>query len=279
MGHDLFWHALLRLGRLYLGLLLDGAWGWGRSASCQTTSTPARPIKTRSKDPKPFPGLPHKPHGATWAHGQQPAPPVPPCPPSLLAASCGRRREVDTQQHYCPNPHCADGGWVGRGNSRANGHPGGGPWRPLQCTACRRYLQETHGTPLPGNRVPPEPCVWAVGALAEGMGLRAVARVFEVAPTTVLAWLIEGADQAAALSRHFLHDVHVTQVQLDKRLAVLSAVTAGEVSETEAIQRLARSPYWGWGAIDPVTKLVLTLDVGERTLAMAQCVAHQVMQI
>jgi IS1 family transposase len=34
-----------------------------------------------------------------------------------------------------------------------------------------------------------------------------------------------------------------------------------------------------WAAIDPVTKLLLTLDVGERTLAMAQWVVHQVVQV
>jgi hypothetical protein len=32
-------------------------------------------------------------------------------------------------------------------------------------------------------------------------------------------------------------------------------------------------------AIDPLTKLLLSIDVGERTLAMAQCVVHQVVQV
>jgi hypothetical protein len=34
-----------------------------------------------------------------------------------------------------------------------------------------------------------------------------------------------------------------------------------------------------WVAIDPVTKLLLTIDVGKRTLAMAQCVVHQVVAL
>src|SRR5262249_38765110 len=81
-----------------------------------------------------------------------------------------------------------------------------------------------------------------------------------------------------AFSRYFLHDVRVTQVQLDELFALLSAVKAGEVSEAEAITRLSRSPYWIWAAIDPVTKLLLTIDVGDRTLAMAQRLVHQVVQ-
>src|ERR1700752_4857783 len=120
--------------------------------------------------------------------------------------------------------------------------------------------------------------VWAVGALAEGLGIRAVARVFEVDPNTVLQWLVEVADQLQAFSRYVLHDLEVTQVQLDELFALLSAVKAGEVSDAAALQRLSRSPHWVWAAIDPVTKLLLTIDVGDRTLAMAQGVVHQVVQ-
>jgi IS1 family transposase len=103
--------------------------------------------------------------------------------------------------------------------------------------------------------------------------------VFEVDPNTILAWLLEVANHAAAFSQYFVHDVRVTQVQLDELFALLSAVKTGEVSETQALKRLSRSPHWVWGAIDPVSKLLLTIDVGDRTLAMAQCVVHQVVQV
>ena len=89
--------------------------------------------------------------------------------------------------------------------------------------------------------------------MVQGLGIRAVARVFEVDPNTVLQWLVEVADHAVAFSQYFLHDVRVTQGQLDELFALLSAVKAGEVSDAEAIQRLSRSPHWVWAAIDPVT--------------------------
>jgi len=98
--------------------------------------------------------------------------------------------------------------------------------------------------------------VWALAALAEGLGIRAVARVFEVDPNTVLLWLVEAAEHLKALLRHFLYDVHVDQVQMDELFALLSAVKDGEVTETEAIERLSRSPHWVWVAMDPVTKLI-----------------------
>jgi hypothetical protein len=161
---------------------------------------------------------------------------------------------------------------------RANGHPSGGPWRQFYCTACEGYFHETHGTPLHGKRVALAQLVWAVGALAEGLGIRAVARVFEVDPNTVLAWLVEVAEHATAFSRSFLHDVHVTQGQLDALFALLSALKTGEVREAEAVERLSRSPPGVWAAIDPVTKLLVTVAVGDRTLALAQRVGHQVVQ-
>jgi hypothetical protein len=118
-----------------------------------------------------------------------------------------------------------------------------------------------------------------MGAVAEGLGIRAVARVFAVDPNTVLHWLTEVADQTAAFSRYFLHDVRVTQVQLDELFALLSARKAGAVSEEAALNGLSRSPHWVWVALDPVTKLLLAIEGGARTLAVAQCLVHQVAQV
>ena len=93
-----------------------------------------------------------------------------------------------------------------------------------------------------------------VGALAEELGLRAVARVFEVDPNTVLHWLMEAAEQLRAFAQYFLHDLHRTQVQLDELYAVLRALKDGTMSEEGAIERLSRSPHWVWAALDPESK-------------------------
>jgi hypothetical protein len=280
MVSDLLFYELLLLGLLWLCIMLSWGWPDDRTAPGLTTPTLAKPPRKRSRDPQPFPGLTHKPHcTACEQAAQEPAALPPPLPPPPITSRRGRPRQVDTSQHFCPNPDCDYRGWVGWGNLSSNGHPSGGPWRQLYCSQCEGYFLETHGTPLHGKRVAPEQLVWAVGALAEGLGIRAVARVFEVDPHTVRPWLVEVADHATAFSRYFLHDVRVTQVQLDELFALLSAVQAGEVSAAEAITRLSRSPHGVWAAIDPVTKLRLTRDVGDRTLAMAQSVVHQVVQV
>jgi IS1 family transposase len=110
------------------------------------------------------------------------------------------------------------------------------------------------------------------------LGIRATARVFEVDPNAVLRWLVEAAEQLQAFSASFLCDVHVHQVQLDELYAVLREVKDGTLSEDEAITRLERSRHWVWTAIDPESKLVLAIEIGPRTLAMAQRVAHRVVQ-
>jgi hypothetical protein len=117
--------------------------------------------------------------------------------------------------------------------------------------------------------------VRVLACLAEGLGIRATARVFEVDPNTVLGWLVEAAEQFQAFSRYCLCEVHVKQLQLDELYAVLRAIKDGELSENEAIKRLERSPYWVWTAMDAENKWLLVIDVGTRTLAMAQCVVHQ----
>ena len=73
--------------------------------------------------------------------------------------------------------------------------------------------------------------------------------------------------------------MQVSQVQLDELFAVLSESKAGHGSDAEAIERLERSPHWVWVALDPVSKLLLALEVGERTLEMAQRLVHHVMQV
>jgi len=189
-----------------------------------------------------------------------------------------RPRTVDTSRHFCPHSHCDYRGWLGLNNLRANGHPSGGPWRQFHCTSCKGYFLETHGTLFHGKQAAVERIVHVLACLAEGLGIRATARVFEVDPNTVLQWLVEAAEQLKAFTSYWLCNVHVKQLQLDELYAMLREVKSGEISEDEAIKRLERSSLWVWTAMDPESKLLLVIDVGTRTLAMAQCVVHQVFQ-
>jgi IS1 family transposase len=254
--------------------------GWPRPSPTPSPApdTPMKPKRKRSTEPQPFKGLTHKPYCACCAQDTGETNPVPLVRPAPMPSTNRRPRTVDTSMHFCPHTDCDYRGWLGLNNLRANGHPSGGPWRQLQCTACDGYFPEHHGTIFHGKQAAVELIVRALACLAEGLGIRATARVFEVEANTVLHWLVEAAEQLRAFAAYFLCDLHLEQLQLDELYAVLRERKAGEISDDEAIERLERSPYWVWTAIDPTSKLVVVVDVGTRTLAMAQRVVHQVVE-
>lgn len=235
--------------------------------------------RRRFKESKPFAGLIHQPRCEACEQGADIRPKVSGSPPPIITFTRGRRRTVDTHAQFCPDPDCSYYGWLGRGNLRANGHPGAQPWRQFHCVSCRGYFYETTGTIFLGKRASPALIVWVIACLAEGLGIRGTARVFEIDANTVLQWLVEAAEQLHAFSDYFLRELPINQIQLDELYAVLSAVRDGDLSEAEGVEQLSRSPHWVWTAIDPETKLLLCVRVGERTLAMAQAVLHQVAQL
>src|SRR6266699_6952117 len=240
---------------------------------------PLKPKRHRSNVPQPFEELTHKPHCALCERENAPLQAPPPVPPDPMPATNRRPREVDTSWHFCPQATCDSRGWLGLGNLRANGHPSGGPWRQFHCTSCQGYFLETHGTLFHGKQAAVELIVHVLACLAEGLGIRATARVFEVAPNTVLQWLGEAAEQLRAFSASFLCDLHLEQLQLDELDAVLRDLKGGVINDAEAIKRLERSPSWVWTVMDPQSKLLVVVDVGCRTLAMAQRVVHQVIRV
>jgi hypothetical protein len=170
MISDLLFDQLLLVGLRWLCLMLHGLWSSERVMPGATRPPPPLPPRKRSSDPQPFPGLTRTPPCAACAPAHAHVPQPPGCPPPRIVPTRGRPRQVETSRPFCPHPDCAYRGWVGWGHLRANGQPSGGPWRPWHCTACDGYVLETHGTLVHGKRVTPDRLVWAVGALAEGLG-------------------------------------------------------------------------------------------------------------
>ena len=271
MVSHLFFYQLVLIALVWLCVMLHWVWPSDPAPVCRRHRSPHPHGPSASREPTPFAGLTTKPLCDACAHATAPHPQAPSAPPPAPRAHAGAPppgRHLDAISARTRTvPIGAGSGW---GNLRANGHPNGGPWWQLLCVVCRRYFLETLGTIFHGKRASVELIVRVIACLAEGLGIRGTARVFEVDPNTVLQWLVEAAEQLRAFSQHFLHDMRVRQVQLDELFALLSAVKDGEVSEAEAIERLERSPQWVWVAMDPESKLLLAIDVGNRTLAMAQ---------
>ncbi len=190
--------------------------------------------------------------------------------PPRLKRKRGCPGSVDTSNHYCPSQRCRYYGWVGYGNLRANGHPSGGRWRQLQCTVCQQYFMETSGTIFFGKQAHPEVIWRALKALAEGLSIRATARVFDVEPNTVEAWLRQAAKHMEAVSGYLLHDLHLQQVQIDELWALLGRRDVNEKQEKRKGKR------WVWVGTDPVSKLWLATVVGDRSQECAQLLIHAI---
>jgi len=276
MVSHLFYYQLALLAIIWLFVMLHLT---ESKPGLPAPPVPAKPKRKRSPEPKAFEGLTQKPHCVLCEQETGETNPPPPVRPDPMPRTHRRPRTVETSRHFCPHSHCDYRGWLRLNNLRANGHPNGGPWRQFHCTSCDGYFPEHHGTIFHGKQAAVELIVRVLACLAEGLGIRATARVFEVDANTVLHWLVEAAEQLTAFSAYFLCDLHVKQLQLDELYTVLNAVKAGEMREEEAIRRLSRSPHWVWTAIDPESKLLLVLAVGPRTLAMAQTVVHHVKRV
>src|SRR5262245_30177965 len=276
--HDVYYQLAI-LVLLWLCLMLPYLWPSPPGVAHKIPTQSITSKRKRSREPKPFAGLTHKPHCALCEQQTAENAPAPPPRPDPMPLTHRRPRTVDTSMHFCPHLHCDYGGWLGLNNLRANGHPSGGQWRQFHCTSCDGYFPEHHGTIFHGKQAAVELIMHVLACLAEGLGIRATARVFGVDANTVLHWLVEAAEQLRAFSAYVLCDVHVEQLQLDELYAVLRDLNAGLISDDEAIERLERSPSWVWTAIDPKSKLLVVVDVGTRTLAMAQRVLHHLVQV
>jgi IS1 family transposase len=278
VSHHVFYQLVL-FALIWLFVMLHVTSSRRSAPPTTVRGTPLKPKGKRSTEFKAFEGLTQKPPCPLCDQETGETAPAPPRRPDPMPPPHRRPRTVDTAMHFCPHVGCDYRGWLGLNNLRANGHPNGGPWRQFHCLGCQGYFPEHHGTIFHGKQAAVALIVRVLACLAEGLGIRATARVFEVDAGTVLHWLGEAAEHLRAFSAYFLCDLHVEQLQLDELYAVLRAVKDGALSADEAIQRLERSPYWVWTAMDPESKVLVVVDVGCRTLAMAQRVVHQVTQV
>jgi hypothetical protein len=130
-------YQLVLVALILICLLLHVWWPDNPPCVAKAPLKPDRPRSKRAKEPKPFTGYIHKPLCEACAASTNPRPPALGSPPPIITFARGRKRTIDTSGHFCPIPDCAYHGWLGRGNIRSNGHPGGQPWWQFQCVSCQ----------------------------------------------------------------------------------------------------------------------------------------------
>ena len=112
---------------------------------------------------------------------------------------------MDLVTCHCRNTRCAQCGKMGNASALQPHGSDRGEVR-LRCTACGDVVSTRTGTAYAGIRT--DLAQYALGAklLAEGLGVRATARLLEVDKDTVNQWLRSlGPHGAAIMAYHFRH--------------------------------------------------------------------------
>ena len=115
---------------------------------------------------------------------------------------------------YCPNKECSAYGKVGTGNIIKYGKSPQGRQR-YQCGVCKKVFNERKGTLFYGKRTAVKDIVESLAMVAEGMGIRASARVKGIKHDTLSAWLREAGSQAQQVEEVLLQDYQWSASQID----------------------------------------------------------------
>lgn len=115
---------------------------------------------------------------------------------------------------YCPNKDCSEYGKIGIGNMVKYGKSAQGRQR-YQCRVCQKVFNERKGTLFYGKRTAVKDIVESLAMVAEGMGIRATARVKGIKHDTLSAWLREAGGQAQQVEEVLLQDYHWSASQID----------------------------------------------------------------
>ena len=119
---------------------------------------------------------------------------------------------MDTQRHWCDNESCPDFGRMGAPNIKVYSFAE----RRFYCITCQRTFSADKGTFFETVRAPRQVLVEIVAMLVERNSLRAISRIKHCKIDAVLHWLDLAGQQAAAVSRHVIRDLHLPQAQIDE---------------------------------------------------------------
>jgi len=114
-------------------------------------------------------------------------------------------------------------------------------------------------------------------SLAEGVGVRATARIQNVDKKSVLLALTKAGAHVAAVSSTLLVNLPVSECQLDEMWSFVGKKEKN-LDAVEKLQRLM-GDAWIWIAFDAVNKIVLAYVVGKRTLPHAVSLLKEVQRV
>jgi IS1 family transposase/transposase-like protein len=171
---------------------------------------------------------------------------------------------MDMRTCHCRNKGCKCCGRMGdQSRLRRYGSDRGEP--RFRCSECGRIYEARVGTAYEGVRVDLKTYELGAKLLAEGMSIRAVARVLEMDKDTICHWVVELGEHCAHVAAYHFRELHLTACQLDE---LWTFVRKKEDHLTPIEQLLGvYGDAWIWIAFAPMSKIVPAWVAGKRTLA------------
>lgn len=124
---------------------------------------------------------------------------------------------IELEQFFCPNEQCKEYGQRSQGNISVRGKYGKDNNRVLlYCRTCGKRFAATQSSALFGLHLSAEVIRQIIHHAAEGVGVRATARLLEMDKDTVNRVILRAGEHCAHVLSGLLRSLELTEVQLDE---------------------------------------------------------------
>ena len=123
----------------------------------------------------------------------------------------------ELEQCFCPNEQCKDYGLRRQGNIAVRGKYGKDKSRDLlYCRTCGKRFAATQASALFGLHLPPDTIRQIIHHAAEGVGVRATARLLELDKDTVNRVILRAGEHCANVLSGLMTSLELTEAQLNE---------------------------------------------------------------
>jgi len=124
---------------------------------------------------------------------------------------------ANVENAFCPNKDCKDYGLQNQGNISIRGKYGKDKEKDLlYCRTCGQRFASTRATAFFGLHLPDEKIAQIIHHAAEGVGVRATARLLDINKDTVNRVILRAGEHCEIVLSNLLRSLKLKEAQLDE---------------------------------------------------------------
>jgi len=124
---------------------------------------------------------------------------------------------TDVENAFCPNTNCKDYGLQNHGNIAVRGKYGKNKDKDLfYCRTCGQRFASTRATAFFGLHLSDEKIAQIIHHAAEGVGVRATARLLDINKDTVNRVILRAGEHCEIVLSNLLRSLKLKEAQLDE---------------------------------------------------------------